>query len=447
MRGGESPYNLPMSGLDLESVLLPAVRACAGQRLCVGFSGGLDSTVLLHLLARLAPAAGCALAAVHVHHGLNPNADAWAAHCEAVCVALGVPLRVERVTVAGDAGKGLEAAARVARHAVFAAQEADWIVLAHHADDQAETLLHRLVRGAGVVGAAAMRERDASRRLWRPLLGVARAELQAWAQAQDLSWIEDDSNADLRFTRNFLRHQILAPLTAHFPAAPANLGRACRHFAEAADLLQALAAEDAVQVRLGEAGARSRLRALSPARARNLLRHWLALRGVSAPDAARLEALLQGLAGTGAVRWVLADLAVCAYHEALWLEPAESALPRPLVWCGEAVLPWGAGSLHFLRASGEGALRLDPQTLPLEILTRRGGERMRLGEGRPMRSFKALCQEHGIPAWQRDRLPLLWCGGALVWIGGIGAAAQVRGGAGEAGWRIVWQPGGRASPG
>ncbi|MDO6387936.1 tRNA lysidine(34) synthetase TilS [Uliginosibacterium sp. 31-12] len=427
-----------MPSPDLASRLLPVLRACAGTRLCVAYSGGLDSTVLLHLLARLAPEAGFVLSALHVHHGLSLRADDWVKHCEAECDALGLPLRVERVVVTLDAGRGLEAAAREVRHAAFASVEADWVVLAHHADDQAETLLHRLVRGAGVAGVAGMRERDPARRLWRPLLAEPRAVLLEWAQAEGLRWIEDDSNADSRFMRNYLRHSVLPALKARQPAVERSLARAAAHFAEAEDLLGELAVLDAGVVRLGLPGSRSGLRALSPARGRNLLRYWLRERGEQAPDAARLASGLRALRGEAPVRECFGDLALCAYRERIWTESARLMFPAPQPWVGEAEMPWAEGGVRFLPISGVG-LRLDPGSQSLLLRSRCGGERLRLAENRPTRSFKVLCQEADLPVWWRETLPLLCCGDQVLWIGGVGAAAGFSALPGEVGWRIEWR--------
>ncbi|MBS1208622.1 MAG: tRNA(Ile)-lysidine synthetase [Proteobacteria bacterium] len=417
---------------------LPATDApCA---LTVAFSGGLDSSVLLHVLAGLASSLGFRLSAIHVNHGLSMHAEAWARHCAETCAHLGVPLQVCAVEVARDAGRGLEAAARAVRYQALQQGAPGWIVLAHHADDQAETLLHRLLRGTGVAGAAAMSEVDAARRLWRPLLGETRETLLAWARMQGLGWIEDDSNADETLTRNFLRRQILAPLWQRFPASSANMLRATRHFAEATELLRELAVEDAAQVALGAAGARTRLCALSPARARNLLRFWIAQAGVLAPDAVRFEDLWQAVCQSGPMRWSHAGLALCAYHQALWWEPAEALPPlAPVGWRGEAILPWGRGELYFVPAVGAGALRLDPATACFQIRLRAGGECLRLSANRPTRSFKQLSQENGIPPWWREQVPMLWRADELVWIGGVGGAASVRAGAGEAGWQIAWR--------
>lgn len=284
---------------DCASGTLPAALAACLERhvqpvdrLVVGLSGGVDSVVLLHALAALRPAA--ALAAVHVHHGLSPHADRWAAFCGAFAQRLGVAFVCVRVEVERGSADGLEAAARRARHGVFAEFDADWIVLAHHRDDQAETLLFNLLRGTGLAGAAAMRAQRG--RLLRPLLDIGRAEIEAYAVAHGLDWVEDESNHDTRHSRNFLRHRIIAPLTQRFAAAAQNLAAAAARFAEAQALLDDLARLD-----LGDRTefpvAVATLQALNEARARNALRYLLTQRGVRIPSEVRLrEALRQMLA-------------------------------------------------------------------------------------------------------------------------------------------------------
>ncbi|MDP2752404.1 MAG: tRNA lysidine(34) synthetase TilS [Rhodocyclaceae bacterium] len=278
------------NSLSIES----AVTGCltrhtrSHDRWVVGLSGGLDSVVLLHAVRRHASPS-----ALHVHHGLSPNADRWETFCRELCTTWEIPLHVERVEVERHSPDGLEAAARRARHAIFA-QTGDWVLLAHHRGDQVETLLFNLLRGTGVRGASAMQERNGH--LLRPLLTTSRQDIAAYAQAQDLSWIEDESNADLRFSRNWLRHQILPELTRRFPATEANLAGATRRFAEAENLLNELATLD-----LGDAPhdfpvALETLAALSFARAKNLLRYLLARRNIGIPSEERLsEALRQCL--------------------------------------------------------------------------------------------------------------------------------------------------------
>lgn len=266
-----------------------AARLHADERLCVGLSGGCDSVVLLHLLSRLGYAGR--LAAIHVHHGLSPNADAWAEFCTSYCLALGVPLTISKVTVDRGTGQGLEAAARQARYAAFAEYPADCLLLAQHRGDQAETILFNLLRGAGVTGAAAMPvERQwAGQRLLRPLLDISRVEIEDYAQANDLAWVVDESNADTALTRNFIRHEVLAVLNRRFPAAEGALAQAAANFSEAAGLLDELAGIDWQVAADGEVARLSVLRTLSPARLKNVLRYRLRQLGWRVPVATRLD--------------------------------------------------------------------------------------------------------------------------------------------------------------
>ncbi|MBN7138577.1 tRNA lysidine(34) synthetase TilS, partial [Lysobacter enzymogenes] len=249
-----------------------ALAALPAAPLCVGYSGGLDSSVLLHALAASPAARERGLRAWHVHHGLHPDADAWAAHCAQVCAGYGLELTVSRVSVARDGGDGPEAAARAARHAAFAAGlgAGEVLTLAHHRDDQAETLLLRLLRGSGPDALAAMREwRDCGRgRLWRPLLALPRAALEAYAREHALRWIDDPGNDEQRYDRNFLRHRALPLLRERWPQAPAALAQSARLQEEAAELLDGEDAAALAQVRSldPQALSRSRLRALAPAR-------------------------------------------------------------------------------------------------------------------------------------------------------------------------------------
>ena len=232
-----------------------------GERLAVAYSGGLDSTVLLHLLAGLRGEHAYRLSAVHVHHGLLPAAEAWVAHCERQCAALGVPLRVERVSV-GRAGRGLEAAAREARYRVFAGLDVDTLALAHQRDDQAETVLLQLMRGGGVKGLAAMPAARAlgGITLLRPLLETTRAEIEAHARTHGLSWVEDESNDDVRLRRNAIRRHLLPMLARTFPDAVQTLARAAGQFAEQAALLDDLAELDgAGEEQIGRASCRERV--------------------------------------------------------------------------------------------------------------------------------------------------------------------------------------------
>lgn len=257
--------------------------------LCVGLSGGRDSVVLLHALSRLA--LPNPLMALHVHHGLSPHADAWAAHCRALCQVLKVDFSIAYVQVETDAGLGLEGAARTARYRAFADCPARTLVLAHHEADQAETVLFNLLRGCGVTGAAGMLPARSfgPQRLLRPLLGITPAQLDVYARDQSLSWVEDASNADTALSRNFLRHTILPQFALRFPGTQHALAQAAGHFAEADALLSELAVGDWQRCARDDGLALSLARPLSPARLKNLLRWRLRQLGWRVPVTTRLN--------------------------------------------------------------------------------------------------------------------------------------------------------------
>ncbi len=287
-------------------------RATCLDRLdvCVALSGGCDSSVLLHLLhaSRTAPQLRdrLSLRALHVNHGLSPHADQWARHCRDWCRELDVPLTVRKVAVCRAAGSSLEEQARLARYAVFRQQKASVIALAQHANDQAETVLLQLLRGAGSKGMSGMSALgriagSAARapRIWRPLLDLSRSALERYALAHDIEWVEDESNADESLTRNRLRKRVMPVLEAAFPHALSTIGRSARNLADASVLCEELADLDLAKVSLGAGTlAVAGLQALPPHRLKNLLRRWLERFGLRAPPESRLAALVQGLQRT-----------------------------------------------------------------------------------------------------------------------------------------------------
>ncbi|WP_178116685.1 tRNA lysidine(34) synthetase TilS [Pseudomonas sp. L-22-4S-12] len=423
----------------LHAALQPWLAAPAWR---VALSGGLDSTVLLHLLVRLRERESLpALGAIHVHHGLQAAADAWPAHCRQLCAALGVPLRVEYVQV--EAGASLERAAREARYAAFARHlgAGELLLTGQHRDDQAETLLFRLLRGAGVRGLAGMPARRALGRgqLLRPLLGVSRAELQAYAEQQGLRWVEDPSNADSRLARNFLRHEVLPPLARHWPQALQNLARSAAHLREAQDLLDELAVGDLAPARLaGEfawlnlpALRLAALRELSPSRQRNALRHWLAPL-TPLPDSAHWAGwdALRDAAADAAPIWRLAAGELRRADERLWWLAGD--------WLRQPLAPgaWDMPAQPLaLPGNGWASLQGSGPRQGLQIRYRTGGEVLAL-PGRGHRDLKRLLNERGVPAFVRGRLPLLYRGEALL------AVANLPGidGSQLGDWRLCWQP-------
>ncbi len=412
------------------AVVMVSAGVKADARVCCALSGGVDSVVLFEVLCRLQPRFGYRLAAAHVHHGLSPHADAWAEACVARCAPAGVPLQVFRVEVDRTHPDGVEAAARAARHAALDTVACDWLAFGHHQDDQAETLLFRLLRGTGVRGAAAMRAvnpaADTRPGRLRPLLEVRRTAIERWARRAGLTWVEDESNAALDFTRNAIRHRLLPVAQTLFPAAVPALARAAAHFAEADDLLGELAAADAATCG-GTVLSRRRLLALSAARQANLLRWLLQGRAALAPSRVTLDEALRQLRGCAPehpLRLALGAWVCCAYRDAVWLEAAAAPAPVELRWHGETMLPWGDAQVYFDAVIGAGLSRAALEAASEVRLGRRTpGMQLRLAADRPRRVLRKLCQEAGIPVWLRDRLPVLWVDGEPAWVGGIGLSA------------------------
>jgi tRNA(Ile)-lysidine synthase len=473
--GAAGPAGVAANPLDVaagpvEDAVQAALAAFAGgrcssdtaRRVAIGLSGGRDSMALLDAAVRVAAALPVELSAVHVHHGLSPRADDWAAFCSGACRERGVALTIRRVDVARRGGQSLEAAARSARYAAFAGLEVDAVALAHHADDQAETLLLQLLRGAGPHGAAAMARATPPRAtgpaLLRPLLGLPRRAIDAYVAARGIAHVDDDSNADVTLRRNRLRQEVAPLLAAAFPGYPQTLVRAAGHQAEAAQLLDELAALDArgaVAPALpgtaptgGGVLDRRALTALSDARARNLLRWFLCSHDLRPPSAASLASMLSQIAASAAdARVAIAhDGATLGVHRGWIAIHREPAAGWEAVWRGEPELALPHGTLAF-RALAEGGEDVGIASAalagrPLAVRAARGGERLRLAAGRPRRALTDLWREAGVPPWARTAWPLLFCGGELAAVPGLGIAPPFAVRDGAPGYAVAWRPAG-----
>lgn len=425
----------------------------ADASLVIAYSGGLDSHVLLHALAGLRFTHPLRLKAVHVDHGLSPLSADWSRHCAAVCAHLDIPFVSESVQVARGTGQGREAAARHARYAALARHvgAGDALLTAHHQDDQAETLLLQLLRGAGVAGLAGMGEvtRFAAGRQLRPLLAFSRSSLRRYAESTGLQWIEDPSNRDVGYRRNHLRHDVLPLLTQQWPQATAALARAAGHAGEAALLLDELAATDLDACRVpgaAEVLSLTALRTLSPARQRNVLRHWLRTGGFRAPSAQHLDALVRQLATTsrsGQGRWAWPGAEVRRYRDQLHVMVPLTPLATDLgvAWdlTAPLALPQMGGQLQALPVQGQGISRARVAGAPLQVRARRGGEVCRLPGHAHHHKLKKLLQDRGVAPWRRERLPLLFSGDALVAVADLWVCEPYAAADGEAGWGIHWQ--------
>lgn len=420
-----------------------------GTSLCVALSGGRDSCVLLHALAGLRDRARWQLRAVHVDHGLQSGAAAWARHCEQVCLDLDVSLRVQQVVTPRDTGRGIEAAARDARYAAFRAeiQSGEWLLTAHHEDDQLETVLLHLLRGSGVSGLAGIpADSDfAAGQLCRPLLGVSAASIAAYAQAYALCWIDDPMNADTTIDRSYLRAQVVPLLRRRWPAAARAAWRSARLAGEAAELLEALAHIDEQAVMQGETLSLPLFRALSAARQRNLIRSLVRRRGWCMPPEQRLRAGLQQLLEAQADRHpVLAwsGYEIRRFRDRLYFvqaKPADS-FAESHAWNGEGILVLGGmrGQLRFQPATGAGlAVRILNDGI--KVVFRSGGEAIRGGGDPHHRTLKYLFQRYALVPWMRSHIPLLYAGGELVAVGDLWLADWAMARPDEPGVVLVWE--------
>jgi tRNA(Ile)-lysidine synthase len=415
----------------------------------VGLSGGLDSTVLLHALAQLPDARARGLRALHVDHGIQAASAQWAQSCTAFAQRLGLDCTIVRAERVESAGRGVEDAARAARQRAFADALADGelLALAHHADDQAETVLLKLLRGAGPEGLGGMRalRAFAAGWLWRPLLDLTRAQLRAHAEAHALDWIEDPSNADTRLRRNFLRGEILPRLRERWPQAQAAIAHSARWAGAAAQFIADEARAALARLRGADAATldwRGWL-ALPDALRDPVLREWLRALELDAPEhlhVAELERQLRGDADRlPCVRWQGTE--VRRYRKLLY---ATRVLPPvPPAWQHEwdgtrLALPSG-GTLAFERIGDAGTHALAPR---LTIAYRRGGERIRPDGSAHTRELRLLLQEAGVPPWIRPRLPLLYRGGELVAVADLFLSAAGRELCERHGARIAWNPAG-----
>ncbi len=494
-------------------------HAVRGRRVAVGLSGGVDSVVLLDVLGRLRKDLRLALSAVHVNHQISTHALEWERFCKTLCEARGVALAVRRVQVPHD-GSGVEAAARNLRYQAYGAIEADFVALAHHLDDQVETFLLQLLRGAGPKGLAAMpalRKAEGARGndkyeggrikgkddplrgqvrrrmsaegmekgaqydtssfilhpsslhshpssldlhpsphlspegiilhpcILRPLLEVRRNEIEAYAKARKLEWIEDESNADSRHDRNFLRNELLPRLEVRFPAYRETLSRASRNLADYSELAEELAALDASAFDDGPIPVET-LRGLADARALNLLRRLFGSRELPMPNRARLEEALRQCRAAGAdaeVHVSFGSHGLRCFRGQVGIVEESGAMPLNwnTRWDGrrELLLPAGLGVLRARAARGEGIAARHFAQQGATVRGRSGGERMRPADDRPRRTLKNLLQETAVPPWERERMPLLFIGDALAWVPGIGVAAEFRAASDEQGIVPEWK--------
>jgi tRNA(Ile)-lysidine synthase len=435
--------------LDAFADALDALAIPAGADVALAYSGGIDSSVLLDLAAPYAREHGLTLHAFHIHHGLSPNADGWLAHCEQICIAHGVAFDALRIDLAQSDG-GVEEAARIQRYAglgeLCRKHGAKWLLTAHHQDDQAETVLLQLLRGTGVAGLSGMDSANkaptllgsADLTMARPLLHVARAEIEHYAQAHGIAHIEDESNADTRYARNAVRLQVMPLLAQLFPGFQQRFTRTARHAQSAQRLLVELGAQDLQQCLQGDCLDMIEVKKLDADRIDNLLRYWFGARGMRMPSSAWLSEMRAQLLEAKA------DAQLCVTHpdchirrhrDRVFLTPRRDGdrdvseiEPQVFVWEGQPSIPFAdfEGTLYFDPVSADDA-GIDVQWLRRQhcwIRYRSGGERLKLAPNRPTKSIKYHYQAMDIPSWERPYLPIVGFGASsantVLFAAGIG---------------------------
>jgi tRNA(Ile)-lysidine synthase len=422
---------------------LPVVQSA--RQCVVAYSGGLDSHVLLHLCR----AVGLPVRAVHIHHGLQAQADDWDAHCQAVCVELAIPYVCIAIDAHPQRGQSPEDAARKARYLALehALQEGEVLLTAHHQQDQAETLMLQLMRGAGPAGLAAMPmlKRFAGGCHCRPLLGFSRERLRRYARAHKLVWVDDPSNADTSFDRNYLRNEVMPKLKHNWPSAGEALARAASLQQDALEIIEAMAAVDlsAITGMQPNSVSISGLRQLSSARQYNVLRYWIQQAGLDKPRRNILQEIVDSVLpaaedATPSVLW--ANTEIRRYRDTLYLLPALKSdyADQCYLWDGQRPLFIEALNLELrLQPSAGHGLRQEAVARGMVVRFRHGGEQIRPQGRRHTHSLKKLMQGAGIPAWQRGRIPLLYIEDQLACVCGYWVAEAFSVAENQQGWNPV----------
>jgi tRNA(Ile)-lysidine synthase len=401
------------------------------KSMTVALSGGIDSVVLLHLLHQLQKTQNFTLKASHVHHGLSKNADKWVKFCEKLCTKLSIPLDVNYVNLPQKKSLGIEGEARQLRYEKLLKSQTDLVVLAHHEDDQAETFLLQLIRGAGVKGLSSMAHFDATRRLWRPLLNASRIDIESYAKKYKLKWIEDESNQNIDFDRNFIRSKVLPILKNRFSHIINVISRSSSHLAEAQHLLDDLAKLDLKNL-LKSDNYKHKLKVkaldkLSNPRAKNVLRYWLEINNQLMPSKDLLDELLRQVLtakkDADLKIELTKDFEIRRYQDEIYIIQKNKNIEKnyEIIWAGESeiILPNGQ-KLIFKKVKGRGINLKFLNHQKLKIRNRQGGESFKPDPKRPTKKIKQLLQESDLPPWERENLPLIFVGDDLAFVPNFG---------------------------
>lgn len=412
----------------------------------IALSGGSDSMALLHGLIELQVEFNFKLHAIHIHHGISPNADQWLEFCKAECKKNNVPISTAQINIQSESKLGIEGAARKLRYEALEKFRQGMLVTAHHQNDQAETLFLQLIRGSGLKGLASMAPYDSERNFWKPLLSVGRETIDGYVKDNHVAFIKDESNLDTRYDRNFLRQEIFPVLTQRFPHLIKTLTRSVEHIAEGLHLTEAIAQEDAKNY-FSEDFCRlslSMIKALPKDRIINLVRWWLDQNQTKMPAKSTMDELYDqiiSLKKDSALLIKVSDKTIIrAYQDELWLVKGDLDTESfELIWRGEEkiTLP-DQSQLIFNQKKGQGFSMKKLGVKVLRIQSRLGGEKFKPNEKQPTRTLKYLLQSSNIPPWERDSIPLIFSEDRLVAVPNFGVHFEFQAGQDETGFMVEW---------
>ena len=419
------------------------------KSMTVALSGGVDSVVLLGLLHSLQKKHRFTLNATHVHHGLSKNADKWVKFCEKLCATLSIPLDIHYVKLPKKKSLGIEGEARQLRYEKLLQSKSDLIVLAHHADDQAETFLLQLIRGAGVKGLSSMAHFDDTRKLWRPILNQSRSDIESYAKQHKLKWVEDESNQNTDFDRNFVRSKVLPILNNRFNHIIKVISRSTAHLAEAQNLLDDLAKLDLKKhlksINCDYKIKVNTLNTLSLTRAKNVLRYWLEMNDQLMPSKDLLDELLRQVLHAKKDAELKIELSknceIRRYKDEIYLVKKNQQTNKnyEIVWQGESeiLLPNGS-KLKFKKVKGRGISFERIKDKQLIISNRKGGESFKPDSKRPTKKVKQLFQESDLTPWEREAAPLIFINNDLACVPFFGVDVKCQTKPKEDGLEIIW---------
>ena len=414
--------------------------------LLLGLSGGLDSSVLLFLLAKMQVKFKFNLKAIHLHHGLNSAADDWVKFCKKKCESLGIHFLSEKIKINRDSVLGLEGEARKLRYEAIVKKQKGIVVLGHHQNDQAETLLLQLFRGSGLKGLSAMPEFDSRRNFWRPMLNIKRHTLEVYAKVHKIEYIIDESNQDEQFDRNFIRQKVLPLIQSRYSASIETISRSASNIAEGHNLNNLIAIDDS-KIHMSVDGAYlfiDSLKKLPKLRVINLIRWWLSLDNLLMPSKKNMDELyrqLKDIKKDSALNLKISkDKSVRAYHDKLFIVNSDiKPSSYNFNWSGEDELHLPNNTkLQFIKKNSGGLSLSKLGVKSLKIKSRAGGEKLKPFPDQPSRSLKYLFQNADIPLWERDQIPLIFAKKQLVAIPNLGIHHEYQSSEGEIGYQINW---------